>query len=256
MAWVIDLDGVVRLGTQPVPGAARAVARLRAASAQIAFVTNNSSQTRAEVAAELDELGIPDAAPLVVTSAMAVATLVRPGERVLLCGGPGIAEALTEVGAEVVTDGGADAVVVGFHRDFDYERMTVASRAVRAGARLLASNDDAAYPTPDGLAPGAGAILAGIARAAGDPPVLVAGKGHPPMHELVRHRLGPDGVVVGDRPDTDGRFARDLGYRFALVLSGVTTSRDLPVDPPPDVIADDLAGVVDVLLSDGDRGER
>lgn len=245
---MIDLDGVVRLGTEPVPGAARAVARLRDAAEEIAFVTNNSSQTRAEVAAELDDLGIPDAAPLVVTSAMAVATLVEPGERVLLCGGAGIAEALAEAGAEVVTDGRADAVVVGFHRDFDYQRMTVAARAVRSGARLLASNDDAAYPTPDGLAPGAGAILAGIARAAGDPPVVVAGKGHPPMLELVRHRLGPRGVVVGDRPDTDGRFARDLGYRFALVLSGVTASGDLPVEPAPDLIADDLAAVVDALV--------
>lgn len=247
VAWVIDLDGVVRLGAQPVAGAAGAVARLRSAGEDVAFVTNNSSQTRAEVAAELDELGIPDAAPLVITSAMAVATLIRPGERVLLCGGPGIAEALVERGADVVTEGGADAVVVGFHRTFDYDRMAVAARAVRNGARLVASNDDAAYPTPDGLAPGAGAILAGIARAAGDPPVLVAGKGHPPMLELVRHRLGPHGVVVGDRPDTDGRFARDLGYRFALVLSGVTRIEDLPVDPTPDLIADDLAGVVDAL---------
>jgi 4-nitrophenyl phosphatase len=248
MAWVIDLDGVVRLGPRPVPGSAGAVARLRAAGEAVAFVTNNSSQTTAEVAAELEELGVPDAGPLVITSAMAVATLVAPGERVLLCGGPGIAEALAARGAEVVRDGPADAVVVGFHRDFDYERMSVAARAVRAGARLLASNDDAAYPTPEGLAPGAGAILASVARAAGDPPVAIAGKGHPPMLDLVRDRLGVEGVVVGDRPDTDGRFAVDLRYRFALVLSGVTVLDDLPVVPTPDLVADDLAAVVDALL--------
>lgn len=244
MAWVLDLDGVVRLGPEPIPGAADAVARLRAAGEQLAFVTNNSSHTRAEVVAELGGFGLEVAPDEVVSSAMAVATLVAPGERVLLCGGPGIAEALAEAGAEVVTDGDADAVVVGFHRDFDYHRMDVAARAVHRGARLLASNDDATYPTPAGPAPGAGAILAGVRTAAGDPPCTVAGKGHRPMCELVRHRLGPEGIVVGDRPETDGRFAVDLGYRFALVLSGVVRAADLPVTPTPDVVADDLAAVV------------
>ena len=248
MAWALDLDGVVRLGPEPVPGAAAAVQRLRAAGEHVAFVTNNSSHTRQQVADELAGFGIPDAVDEVVSSAMAVATLVEPGERVLLCGGPGIEEALVERGATVVRDGDADAVVVGFHRDFDYQRMHVAATAVRRGARLLASNDDATYPTPDGPAPGAGALLAGVVTAAGHPPLVVAGKGHPPMAELVRARLGPGGVVVGDRPETDGRFAVDVGYRFVLVLSGVTGPEDLPGEPGPGVVAADLAGAVDAVL--------
>ena len=91
---------------------------------------------------------------------MAASALVEPGERVLVCAGPGVVEALTARGAVPVRDGDADAVLVGFHRDFDYERLRVASRAVRRGARLLAINDDASYPTPDGPIPGGGAILA------------------------------------------------------------------------------------------------
>jgi 4-nitrophenyl phosphatase len=143
----------------------------------------------------------------------------------------------------VVAHGPADAVVVGFHPEFDYAAMAAAASAVRAGARLLATNDDATYPTPVGLIPGGGAILASIAVASGAVPV-VAGKPYPPMVEMVRDRFGPDGVAVGDRPDTDGRFAYALGYRFGLVLSGVTTARDLPVQPAPHLVAADLAELV------------
>lgn len=239
VAWALDLDGVLWLGDAPIPGAADAVARLQAAG-PVAFVTNNSSQPVGEVEAKLAAHGIA-ADGAVVTSAMAAAGLVEPGEVALVCAGPGVDEALTARGATTVREGDADVVVVGFHRDFDYGRMEAASTAVRRGARLLATNDDATYPTERGPVPGGGAILAAVATAAGVAPT-VAGKPHAPMATLVRDRLGAAGTMVGDRPDTDGRFARTLGWRFALVLSGVTT--ELPVDPEPDVVATDLAALV------------
>ena len=137
-------------------------------------------------------------------------------------------------------------VVVGFHRDFDYGRLQAASAAVRGGARLLATNDDATYPTPEGLIPGGGAILAAVKTASGVE-AEVAGKPYRPMADLLRARIGPKGVMVGDRPDTDGRFAVTLGYRFALVLTGVTAA--LPVEPEPDLVAADLATLVDEELA-------
>jgi 4-nitrophenyl phosphatase len=247
VAWVLDLDGVIWLAARPIAGAAEAVARLRAAGERVAFVTNNSNAPVAEVEAKLAAFGIP-AAGDVVTSAQAAARLLEPGDRVLVCGGPGVREALAERGAVPVDDEAeADAVVVGFHRDFDYEQMRRATAAVRAGARLLATNDDATYPTPEGLIPGNGAILAGIVVAAGRQPDSVAGKPYAPMADLIRDRYGPSGWVVGDRPDTDGRFARALGYGFGLVLSGVTTEADLPVTPEPDRVATDLATLVEEL---------
>lgn len=245
-AFALDLDGVVWLADDPIPGAADAVARLRAAGVPVAFVTNNSAVPVGEVAAKLARHGI-DPGDGVVTSAQAAAGLVEPGERALVCGGPGVAEALGARGAEVVRDGDADVVVVGFHRDFDYERLRIAATAVRRGARLVATNDDATYPTPEGPIPGGGAIVAAVATGSGVAPI-VAGKPHEPMAALVRQHLGRSGVMVGDRPDTDGRFARALGYRFALVLSGVTRPDDLPVEPAPDLVAPDLAAVVDDLL--------
>jgi 4-nitrophenyl phosphatase len=245
MPWVLDLDGVVWLGDEPIPGAAAAVAALRRVDDAVLFVTNNSSVPLAEVEAKLGRHGI-DATGQVVSSALAAARLVQPGEVVLVCGGPGLVEALEQRGATVVREGPADVVMVGFHRDFTWDRMRIASTAIRGGARFVASNDDATYPTPEGLVPGGGAIVAGIATAAGVEPE-VAGKPHQAMADLVRARLGPDGTVVGDRADTDGLFARRLGYRFALVLSGVTTTADLPVQPEPDEVAASLADLVDRL---------
>ncbi|HEX9259321.1 MAG TPA: HAD-IIA family hydrolase [Acidimicrobiales bacterium] len=257
-ALVCDLDGVVWLADAPIAGSAAAVDRWRSAGGRALFVTNNSYAPIAEVEAKLARFGIP-AEGDVLGSAEAAATLVRPGERVLLCGGPGARQVLERarvvlVPAEEVDRGApVDVVVVGFHRSFDYEVMRVASGAVRAGARFIATNDDATYPTPTGPIPGCGSIVAGIAQAAGRVP-QIAGKPYAPMAALVRAVLGAavaDAVVVGDRADTDGRLALAIGARFALVLSGVTTASDGSVEPAPDVVAADLAGVVDRLLTTG-----
>ena len=245
MTIVCDLDGVIWLADAPIPGSAQAVADLRAAGHRILFVTNNSFAPAREVEEKLARMSIA-ARGDVVTSAQALATLVSTGERVMLCAGPGAAEELVAAGAVLVEgDGRVDSVVVGFHRSFDYEEMRRAALAVRGGARLLATNDDATYPTPDGPIPGGGAILAAIATAAGAEPV-VAGKPYPAMAAVVRSRVeGPieDVVMVGDRLETDGRLAAAIGCRFALVLTGVTSTADVP-DPPPAFVASDLAHLV------------
>lgn len=241
MAWALDLDGVVWLADQPIPGSAEAVAELQRRG-PVLFVTNNSYRPVAAYEQALAAHGI-QAGGAVVTSAEAGATLVEPGERVLVCAGPGVVAAVRARGAEVVSHAPADAVLVGYDPAFDYARMTAATVAVRRGACLLATNDDATYPTPDGPIPGGGAILASIVRASGVAPA-VAGKPHAPMAALVRARLGSEGVMVGDRPETDGRFAVELGYRFALVLSGVTTPADLPVEPTPDLVGADLRALL------------
>ncbi|QGG95219.1 HAD-IIA family hydrolase [Actinomarinicola tropica] len=247
MGWVIDLDGVMWLAHEPIAGSAEAVDALLAAGEDVVFVTNNSSSPVVAVEERLVAQGVA-ARGRVLTSAMAGARLVEPGERALVCAGPGVVEALGERGVEMVVEPeGVDVVVVGLTRDLSYDLLSRATLAVRAGARLVATNDDATYPTPSGQLPGGGAILAALVTATGAAPV-VAGKPHPPMVDLVRERLGADGVVVGDRPDTDGRIARALGFEFALVLTGVTGAGDLPVDPAPDVVADDLAAVVDQMV--------
>ena len=247
MPFALDLDGVIWLADQPIPGSAAAVARLQGTGEAVVFVTNNSNEPVGAVEAKLGRHGIA-AEGAVITSATAAGRLLRSGERVLVCGGPGVLETVEAQGAVPVADGDADTVLVGFHREFDYERMRAAASAVRRGARLLATNDDATYPTPEGPIPGGGAILASIVTATGVAPI-VAGKPHEAMAALVRERLGPEGVMVGDRPDTDGRFARVLGFDFALVHSGVTTVTEV-VEPAPDLWAPDLAALVESLLGE------
>jgi 4-nitrophenyl phosphatase len=243
VTWLLDLDGVVWLADDPIPGSADAVARLRGRGERVVVATNNSSMTVGEYLAKLERMGLATAADDVITSAQASARLVEEGERVLVCAGPGVREALSSRGAVPVDNGPADAVVVGWNRNFDYDMLTRAMRAVRAGARLIGTNDDATYPIPGGLLPGGGSLVAAVSVASGVDAVI-AGKPYPPMVDAVLQRFGPIETVVGDRPNTDGVLAKRLGARFALVLTGVTHREDLPVEPVPDVVADDLASLV------------
>ncbi len=244
--WVLDLDGVIWLGNEPIPGAAEAVGRLQSAGADVLFVTNMSRLTEAEQVAKLAGHGI-DATGAVLTSAMAAGGAVESGDRVVVVGGPGIDEAVERRGGRVVPEGPAELVIVGIDPSFDYDELGRAMTAVRGGARLVGTNHDPTYPTAEGLKPGGGSIVAAIAAAAEVEPTF-AGKPHATAAELVRQRLGAKGLMVGDRPDSDGLFAVELGYEFGLVLSGVTSTNDLPVEPTPAIVADDLASLVSARL--------
>ena len=244
MTWILDLDGVVWLAGRPIPGSADAIKRLRAAGERVVFLTNNSGPTRTENAAKLKAAGVDADPDELVSSAQAAAALLEPGSRVLPVAGDGVLEALEDRGVTITRDHKqADAVVVGRTEDFTYHDLAEATLAIRNGARFVATNDDTTYPTPEGLVPGAGAIIAAVEAASGQQPEI-AGKPYPPTVKLVRARFGDIETVVGDRPDTDGLLARQLGARFVLVLTGVTSPADLPVDPAPDVVADDLAAAV------------
>jgi 4-nitrophenyl phosphatase len=248
MVWLLDLDGVVWLGDTAIPGAAGAVSRLRADGNGVVFLTNNSAHSVADYVARLNKMGISVSRTDILTSAEAATSLLEPGSTALVFAGAGVEESLVRRGVRAVRSGRADAVVVGFHRDFDFTGLSAAVSAVLGGARLIATNDDATYPTTHGPLPGAGAILAAVAYASGASPT-VAGKPNDPIIALLRQRFGAIDVVVGDRPSTDGKLARRLGARFALVLSGVTDPNHGRLDPAPDTEAADLAALVTDELS-------
>lgn len=252
---VLDLDGVLWRGDEPIPGSPDAVQALRDGGARVAFLTNNSNTRISDYLDKFSRLGIAATADEVLTSAQAAAELLTdslvPGASVLACAGPGVVEALELAGFHVVDRGPADAVVVGFHRDFSFDSLDRAATAVRDGARFVATNADATYPAAGHVLPGAGSIVAFIATASGRTPE-VAGKPQPAMAAMVRRRLGDHGVMVGDRPSTDGAMATALGWPFALVLSGIgghDPYEPVPT-PPPALVGDDLAALVPRLLTD------
>ena len=249
---LLDLDGVVYVGAEAVPGAPAALDAARTAGMRLGFVTNNASRTPAEVADHLTDLGVPAGPDDVITSSQAAATVTAQqfgaGAAVLPVGGPGVAVALTEAGLRVVGSaaGRPVAVVQGYGTDVGWTQLAEAVVAVRGGARHVATNTDATIPSPRGLLPGNGALVGVVSAVTGQEP-LVTGKPDPAMHaECVRRTGARTPLVVGDRLDTDVEGASRAGARSLLVLSGVTTPAVLLAAAPgqrPDLLAPDVDGL-------------
>jgi len=232
--WIVDLDGVLWLAGEPIGDVAGAVAALQHRGVRVVFATNNSAPTTGQLLARLASVGVVAEPDDLVTSAKVAASLLEPGERVHVLAEAGVREALGARGVRIVDDGDADAALVGWSRHFDFDALAGVSAVARATGRLIATNTDPTHPTPDGLLPGSGALLAAVAAASGVTP-QVAGKPSAPMVEYVRRHLlapGVTAVMVGDQPGTDGLLAERLGIPFALVDSGVTPAGQ-PVDECP-----------------------
>lgn len=255
---LIDLDGVVYTGGTPIPGSIELLLAAKARGFPFLLATNNSTATAHQVAERIRGMGADVQAADVVTSSEAAAAYVLhasgAGARVLPVGEAGLVAALTEAGLQVVDGSDCDAewVVAGLDRQFDYARLSRATRAIRGGAGFVATNTDALLPVEGGgLLPGAGSIVAAIAAASGVVPV-VTGKPEAALFLRGLERLGnlpPHSVaMVGDRIDTDVVGAQAAGLRTILVLTGVSTLEEaVALDPPPDAILPNLAAVADLL---------
>jgi 4-nitrophenyl phosphatase len=237
--WVLDLDGVVWLANTPITKSPEAIHELRARGEHLRFVTNNSVLTVAKYLDKFKGMGIEVQAHELITSAMAAASLLQGGEEVYVLGQAGLLEQVEKV-ATVVRDGDeidqrtirCDAVVLGWDGSFTYDKLRRAMVMIEAGARFIATNADPTYPTPQGLIPGAGSILAAL-ECATRQNATVAGKPNPAIVELTRASLDGESVMVGDRYSTDGVFAHALGIPFYLIESDV--AEEIPEgSQPPD----------------------
>lgn len=250
---MLDLDGVVYIGPDAVPGAAEHLAEAVAAGMQLAYVTNNASRPPSTVAEHLQRLGIPAKDEDVVTSAQAAARLVseqvEPGSAVFVIGGEGLYEALEELGLRPVQDADAEpaAVVSGYHPELLWRTVIDGAILVRQGLPWIASNADMTVPTPHGPGPGNGVLVRAVAEFAQVEPV-VAGKPEPPLfQETLRRVGGRRPLVVGDRLDTDIEGAVRTGYDSLLVMTGVTGLAELVAARPemrPTYISADLGGLL------------
>lgn len=250
---LVDLDGVVWIGREPVPGAAEALRQLIDGGKEIVFVTNNSVRQPAAYAAYLREAGIPAADDRVVTAGAATAGLaaerVGAGGTAFVIGAPGFKETVAAAGLTLLEDEAArhaDAVVVSGHREFDYAELLTATFALRNGASLFGTSRDPTLPMPGGAWPGTGATLAAVETASGRT-AEIGGKPERHLFEQARALIpaAERVAMVGDRLASDIEGGRRAGLATVLVLSGAGTRAEAEAaEPPPDHIVEDLAGLL------------
>lgn len=251
---LLDLDGVVYIGAEAVPGAPEALGAVRAVGMRLAFVTNNAARTPEVVAQHLTDLGIDASPEEVVTSAQAAAHYLADrlpsGASVLVVGTTGLEAALRERGLVPVSRADADvaAVVQGYSPDLNWRQLAEGAVAINRGLPWVATNVDPTVPSPRGRLPGNGSLVAALRHATGAEPI-VTGKPDPTMHrESVQRSGAKNPIVVGDRLDTDVEGANAADCASLLVLTGVTSPAELLNAPPthrPTYISADLGGLLD-----------
>jgi NagD protein len=246
--YLIDMDGVVYRGHELIPGADRFIDELVRRDVPFLFLTNNSQRTRRDVTTKLHRLGIAIEEHHVYTCAMATARFLatqKPGGTAFVIGEGGLLNALHQNGYSIV-DRDPDYVVVGEGRTLNFEMLEAALGMIRAGAKLVATNLDPNCPTPQGMRPGCGAIVAMLETASGVKAFSV-GKPSPVMLRAARKELGlatDQTIVIGDTMDTDILGGVQLGYRTILVLSGGTREAQLAdYAYRPDLVVPSLAEV-------------
>jgi HAD superfamily hydrolase (TIGR01450 family) len=250
---MLDLDGVVYVGGQAVPGAPEHLAQVRASGQRLAFITNNASRPPSAVAEHLTDLGVEAGTGDIVTSAQAAARVLRdrlgPGGRVAALGAAGLVEALeAEDLLAVPVDAEADALATGYGPDVPWRDVMRAAVRVRDGLWWVASNSDMTIPTAFGTAPGHGVLVDMLRRFTEVEPVIAGKPARPLLDETVRRVGGTRPLMVGDRLDTDIAGGHNAGIDSLLVLTGVTGLPELAAATPtlrPTYLAADLGGLLE-----------
>jgi NagD protein len=240
------MDGVLVRGTQLISGTDAFIERLCGRGVPFLILTNNSMYTPRDLQVRLEHIGLRVSAEELFTSALATARFLQeqtPHGTAYVIGEAGLTTALHDVGY-ALTDLRPDYVVLGETVTYSYQRLTVATRLIAAGARFIATNPDVNGPSEGGLVPATGAVAALLAAATGVKPYFV-GKPNPLMMRAALRRLGAhseSSVMIGDRMDTDIVAGTEAGMRMILVLSGVTR-RDAVARFPyqPTMIAESVA---------------
>lgn len=247
----MDMDGVLWRGDQPLAGLTEFVAFLRQKQLPFMLATNNSSKQPTEYVTKLAKMGVDAVAPeQIITSGTATAAYLRghypEGSRVYVVGMDGLRRILSSAGFVVVGDddtADVTAVVCGIDFELSYATMRRAALLIRSGADFIGTNPDRTFPTPEGLVPGAGSLLAMLSAATDCEPVII-GKPERAMFSAALDQLAVEPatvLMIGDRLNTDIQGGRIAGLQTALVLTGVSTRDEVAVsDIQPDTIAENL----------------
>jgi 4-nitrophenyl phosphatase len=264
-ALIIDMDGVLWHGEQPLPGLEEFFQLLREKQLPFILATNNAGMTQDEYVAKLARMGVEVTHTEILTSSMATALYLaqhhNPAEtRVFVIGAEGARRPLLEKGFtltglyEVNTpetpNAGADIVVCGLDKQLSWDKLATATLNIRAGAKFVGTNADVTLPTERGITHGNGAILAAI-QAATDIAPIVVGKPEPIMYQQAIALLGvpaAETIAIGDRLNTDILGAVNAGIRSLLVLTGISTREELAtLDYAPTWILEDIQELTEKL---------
>lgn len=247
------MDGVLWRDDQPIGDLPAIFDKIDRLGFQVSLVTNNASRTTDQYVDKLRKFGVDLPPRKIINSAQAAAYYMSKrhpqGGNVYVIGEDALSDSLRKEGFDNSPEE-ALAVVVALDRHLNYEKLRQATLLIRSGVPFIATNPDRTFPTPEGLVPGTGAILAAL-EAASEKSPLIVGKPAPEMYQFAMQRLGalPETtLVVGDRLETDIVGAQKIGCRTALVLSGVTSSKRAKVwKPAPDWVGPDLTTLLESL---------
>ena len=254
-ALILDMDGVLWRDNTPIGDLPAIFARIRERGLSVALATNNATRTVDEYLDKFSGFGVTLEPWQIISSAAAAADILSKrfpnAGPIFIVGEKGLQHALEERGFSSITDPDDEtvplAVVGGFDRSVTYAKLRRATLHIRAGIPFYGTNPDKTFPTPQGLIPGAGAILAAIETATDVKPILF-GKPLPAMMYMALEKLGTgpqETLVVGDRLETDIAAGQAAGCKTALVLSGVSSREQAERwQPAPDLIVEDLSSLV------------
>ena len=254
-ALILDMDGVLWRGSEPIGDLHSIFQKINDSGLKVIFATNNATRTIQQYIDVLASFGVHAEYWQVINSAIAVTYYLCQqyphGGPIYMIGEQGLIEACHDHGFyQSETD--ALAVIAGMDRQLTYDKLKTATLLIRSGVQFIGTNPDVTFPTPYGLVPGAGSILAAIS-AATDVKPQIAGKPELIMYQIALDRLTirPENLlVVGDRPETDIAGAQKIGCRTALVLSGVTNREQAAAwQPSPDIIEASLESLINSILA-------
>jgi 4-nitrophenyl phosphatase len=229
-AVITDMDGVLWNEDEALPGLVELFALLRSRQIPIVAATNNATKTPVEYVSKFARMGVQGVqASEIITSGTAITTYIQEryavGTRIHVLGSAALRTVLEAAGFPSADDAVA-VVIVGLDKELTYNKLKQASLLIQAGAEFIGTNDDPALPSPEGLIPGAGSVVAAVTVASGKRPSTLIGKPHPPLFEAALRYLGTqpqETLMIGDRLDTDILGAQKLGIKTALVLTGAST---------------------------------
>lgn len=253
-ALILDMDGVLWRDDQPIGDLKGIFSMIQHHGWQVILATNNATRSVDQYLKKLKGFGVSLNPEQIVNSAQAVVHYLAQrhpmGGNVYVIGEEGLLHTLAEYKFQHSLENPV-AVIVGMDRNLTYQKLRQATLLIRADVPFIGTNPDRTFPTPDGLVPGAGAILASLEASTSISPIIV-GKPSPEMYLVAMDRMGkkPEAtLVVGDRLETDIAGAQNLGCPTALVLSGVTSWQAAQSwSPRPNWIEPDLASLLNRLV--------